>query len=135
MDASHEAVEAVLSRVQDGRERVIAFFSKILSRPEQICCVTRKELLAIVKAVKYFLPYLYGRRFTICIAHILLQWLCRCQEHSSQVTRWLEILSDFRFTIQHPAGRQHGNANGFSRQLCEECPQCERRTKRDSDPT
>ncbi|GFS65086.1 retrovirus-related Pol polyprotein from transposon 412 [Trichonephila clavipes] len=46
-DASHESIGAVLSQEIDGQERVIAYFSKYLSKPERNYCVTRKELLAI----------------------------------------------------------------------------------------
>ncbi|GFW11425.1 retrovirus-related Pol polyprotein from transposon 17.6 [Trichonephila clavipes] len=48
-DASHESIGAVLSQEIDGQERVIAFLSKCLSKPERYYCVTRKELLAISK--------------------------------------------------------------------------------------
>ena len=53
-DASNEGVGAVLSQELDGQERVIAYFSKSLSRSERNYCITRKELLAIVKAVGHF---------------------------------------------------------------------------------
>ncbi|GFY31200.1 retrovirus-related Pol polyprotein from transposon 17.6 [Trichonephila clavipes] len=46
-DASHESIGVVLSQEIDGQERVIAYFSKCLSKPERNYCVTRKELLAI----------------------------------------------------------------------------------------
>ncbi|GFS95337.1 retrovirus-related Pol polyprotein from transposon opus [Trichonephila clavipes] len=58
-NASHESTGAVLTQEIDGQERVIAYFSKCLSKPERNYCVTRKELLAIVKAVEHFHPYLY----------------------------------------------------------------------------
>ncbi|GFU37567.1 retrovirus-related Pol polyprotein from transposon opus [Trichonephila clavipes] len=47
-DASHESIGAVLSQDIDGLERVIAYFSKCLSKPERNYCVTRKELLTII---------------------------------------------------------------------------------------
>ncbi|GFX74678.1 retrovirus-related Pol polyprotein from transposon 412 [Trichonephila clavipes] len=45
--SSRESIEAVLSQEIDGQERVIAYFSKCLSKPERNYCVTRKDLLAI----------------------------------------------------------------------------------------
>lgn len=44
-DANNEAVGAVLSQIQNGVERCVAFASKSLSKSERKYCVTRKELL------------------------------------------------------------------------------------------
>ncbi|XP_019888240.1 uncharacterized protein LOC109611168 [Ooceraea biroi] len=49
-------------QVQDGAERVIAYFSRVFSKTERNYCITRRELLAVVDAVKSFHHYLYGRR-------------------------------------------------------------------------
>ncbi|GFV80027.1 retrovirus-related Pol polyprotein from transposon 412 [Trichonephila clavipes] len=46
-NASHESFGAVLSQEIDGQERVIAYFTKCLSKPERKYCVTRKELLSL----------------------------------------------------------------------------------------
>lgn len=62
-DASNRAIGAVLSQIQDGEEKVIGYFSHALGKAETNYCVIRKELLAIVEAVKHFHCYLYGRRF------------------------------------------------------------------------
>jgi len=58
-------VGAVLTQVQDGREVVVAYYSKAMLVPEKNYCTIRKELLAVVKAVKHFRPYLYGE-FSDC---------------------------------------------------------------------
>ena len=71
-DASAVEVGAVLTQVQDGEERVMAYYSKTLAPPECNYCVTRRELLAVVKAVKHFRPYLYGNKFKLRTDHASL---------------------------------------------------------------
>jgi len=53
-DACDVSIGAVLLQVQDGHERVIAYASRTLGRPERNYCVTRKELLAVVFYAKTF---------------------------------------------------------------------------------
>ncbi|KAL0128556.1 hypothetical protein PUN28_003711 [Cardiocondyla obscurior] len=53
-DASGIGIGAVLSQKQGDEEKVIAYFSQVLSKSERNYCVTRRELLAIVDAVKSF---------------------------------------------------------------------------------
>ncbi|KAF8781568.1 Retrovirus-related Pol polyprotein like [Argiope bruennichi] len=95
MDASHECIGAVLSQEVDGQERVIAYFSKCLSKQERNYCVTRKELLAIVKAVEVKalpLPLAIVKALPLripTVAEILVQnWISRygvpLQLHSDQ---------------------------------------------------
>ena len=48
-DASSTGIGAVLSQQVNGQERVVAYFSRALKAPERHYCVTRKELLAMVK--------------------------------------------------------------------------------------
>ena len=72
-EASDTGVGAVLSQLQGGEERVVAYYSKTLAAPERNYCVTRKELLAVVKAVKHFRPYLYGRPFKLRSDHASLR--------------------------------------------------------------
>ena len=52
-DASGKTIGCVLSQVQDGKEKVIAYGSRALSRQECNYCVTDRELLA----VRYFIEY------------------------------------------------------------------------------
>lgn len=129
-DASQWGVGAVLSQERDG-ERVVAYFSKAHSPPEKNYCVTRKELLAVIKAVKHFRPYLYGRKFQLRTDHASLIWLTKLKQPSDQVARWLELLSEYDFTIHHRPGAKHQNADGMSRQVCEGCKQCQRIERRD----
>ena len=65
----------VLSQVQNGEERVIGYYSKTLSKPERNYCVTRRELLATVRALEHFHKYLYGREFSLRTDDAALAWL------------------------------------------------------------
>ena len=120
-DASDSGLGAVLSQVQDGREKVIAYFSKTMTKVERRYCVTRKELLAVVSSVKLFQHYLYGRRFLVRSDHGALRWLLNFRNPVGQVARWLAVLGTYDFEIQHRAGVSHGNADGLSRRPCQEC--------------
>ena len=102
-DASNVGVGAVLLQLQDGEEKVISYFSKCLSKSERQYCTTRKELLAVVMAVKHFHPYLLGQRFTVRTDHGSLQWLMRFKNCEGQIARWTETLSAYTFTVVHGA--------------------------------
>ena len=65
-DTSNERVGAVLSQVgEDGREQVVAYGSRLLTKAERKYCVTRKELLAVVTFTIKFCPYLLGKKFLL----------------------------------------------------------------------
>ena len=64
VDACATGVGAVLSQYVDGKEHVVAYASRALSKVERRYCVTRQEMLALVWAVKHFRAYLYGRPFS-----------------------------------------------------------------------
>ena len=132
-DASNDAAGAVLSQEVDGEEKVVAYFSKTFSPPQKNYCVTRRELLAVVMSVTHFRPYLYGRKFRLRTDHASLIWLYRCSDPSHQIARWLELLAEFEFSIEHRPGMKHSNADGLSR--CQDCSQCARIESRDGGPT
>ena len=123
-DASDVAIGAVLSQMQDGKKRVIAYTSRRLSVRERNYCITRRELLAVVHFVKYFKAYLLGRTFDIRTDHAALQWLRRTPEPIGQQARWLEQLEEFDYTVIHRAGNKHGNADGMSRIPCDKMRCC-----------
>ncbi|GFX54427.1 retrovirus-related Pol polyprotein from transposon 412 [Trichonephila clavipes] len=126
-DASNESVGAVLSQEIDGQERVVAYWSKCLSKPERNYCVTRKELLAIVKAIEHFHHYLYGQKFLLRTDHASLNWLMNFRNTEGQVARWIQRLNEYYFDIRHRKGSSHGNADALSRRPCpENCRHCSR---------
>lgn len=124
-DASAEGIGAVLSQVKDGREHVVAYYSAKFSRPERNYCVTRKELLAVVRSLEHFHPYLYGAEFTVRTDHAALQWLKTLKVPEGQLARWLGRLEQYNYHIVHRPGRVHCNADSLSRRPCEAgCSHC-----------
>ena len=88
--------------------------------------MTRRELLAVVDAVKKFHHYLYNTPTTVRTDHGALTWLRNFKNPEGQTARWLEILESYHITMQYRPGRKHGNADALSRRPCEDCHHCER---------
>ena len=107
-DASEAALGAVLQQEQDGQLKVIAYASRALSRTERRYCITRKELLGVVFGLKQFRQHLLGRSFTIRTDYAALTFLKRMPEPIGQEGRWLDLLSEYNFEIQHRPGRAMG---------------------------
>jgi hypothetical protein len=110
-DASQFAIGAVLE--QD--DHPIAYASRTLNTAEINYSVIQKELLAIVWAVKYFRPYLYGQKFTITTDHRPLTYLFGIKDASSQLMHWRLQLSEYDYDIIYRKGSEHSNADCLSR--------------------
>ena len=93
---------------------------------EKRYCVTRRELLAIVRVCKHFHHYLYGQEFKIRTDHGSSRWLLKFKNPEGQIARWIETLSSYQFLIEHRAGRSHQNADALSRRPCigDYCKHC-----------
>jgi len=68
-DASGYAIGGILSQGDVGKDKPIAYASRLLNKAEQNYSTIEKESLAIVYCVNHFRPYLYGNKFTIVTDH------------------------------------------------------------------
>ena len=100
-DASQYSVGAVLSQVQSGNERVIAYMSKSSNEHEQKYCTTRRELLAVIMALKTFHHYVYGQEILLRTDNIAVSWLRSLKAPTGQVARWLQQLETYNITAEH----------------------------------
>ena len=130
-DASNYGLGAVLSQVQNGEEKVVAYASRTLSKSQRSYCTTYKELLAVRLFVEHFRCYLYLTEFTVRTDHASLTWLKNFDNPEGMVLRWIAYLDTFNIKWEHRKGLLHGNADGLSRQpppkrKCKykECPDC-----------
>ena len=79
----------------DGRDRVIAFFSKKLSLAEQNYTANDRELLGLVCFLQRFRCYLEGTSFEIFTDNQMLKHFFTEPKLSRREARWLEILVNF----------------------------------------
>ena len=114
-DASDYGLGAVISQEQEGSERVMAYAGRVLDNRERRYSTTKKEMLAMVYAIRHFRHYLYGRPFTVRTDYNALKWLQSVKEPEGQVTRWLKLLVQYDYKIEHRPGRKHQNADALSR--------------------
>lgn len=116
-DASDHGISAVLTQVQEGKERPISYASRQLNATERNLTVTEKELLAVVYGTKQFRCYLYGRKFTLVTDHRALCWLLKLRDPSAKLTRWALRLSEFEYTVEHRPGKHHLVPDALSRHI------------------
>ena len=114
-DASDDALGMVLGQIQNGREVVVSYSGRKLLPAEKNYSVTEREALAAVVGVKYFQPYLYGRKFTIHTDHNAVRWLMKIREPTGRLARWALLLQQYDFEIVHRSGKSNGNADALSR--------------------
>jgi len=123
-DASGEAIGGVLGMIcDDGKERVVAYGSKNLSKSQQNYCTTHRELFATRHFMEYWSQYLKGVHFTVRTDHRCLQYLYSMKEPSNRVARWLLFFSGYDFSIEHRAGRNCDALSQPSDMLNSECPE------------
>ncbi len=115
-DASGRGVGAVLNIIRDDREVPVAFYSKQLRGAEVRYSATELEALAVVKAVTHFLPYLYGRHFTVVTDHMALTSLMKSRVLNRRLQGFALKLMEYSFDIIYRPGPDNDNADGLSRQ-------------------
>ena len=109
------AIGGVLSQVQDGQERVIAYGARRLLPRERSYASTKGELLAVIFFLQYYKYYLLHRPFVLRTDNRALTWIRSLESPTGMILLWLEILASFDFTVQHRKGTLHGNADSLSR--------------------
>ena len=114
-DYSHDGIGTVLSQIQNGIERPIAFNARRLKPSESQYASHKGELLALIFAIDTYKFFLTGRKFLVRTDNSALSWLKNQKDPKGILMRWLRILSTYDFDIQHRAGTKHGNADSLSR--------------------
>ena len=76
---------------------------------------TEREALGMIYNINKFLDYVLGRKFTFHVDHSTLLYLVNKQALTGRLARWMLLLQEFDFRIQHLPGVQHAVADYLSR--------------------
>ena len=127
-DASAVAIRAVFSQVENGTEKVVAYFGRASRRVERNYRVLHHELLAVVHGISHFCHYLFGRKFSVQTYHGALQWLMSFNDLEREMALWLEILGTYLYEEVYLPEAKHGYVDALLRQPCShgECGFCDR---------
>jgi len=114
-DASGYAIAAILSQGPIGKDLPIAYCSRLLNQAEQNYSTIEKELLAIVYAVQYYRPYIYGNEFNLITDHKPLVWLNSIKDPTSRLTKWGLKLAEYTYKVIYKPGTANINVDALSR--------------------
>lgn len=114
-DASTLGFGCVLIQIKERRQHVIGYFSQRTTKAESNYHSYELETLAVVRSVKHFRHYLYGRKFTIVTDCNALKASRYKQELLPRVHRWWSFLQNYGFEVEHRKGERLKHVDFFSR--------------------
>ena len=113
--SANRAAGAVLSQVQNGQERVIAYGSIRLSPTQANYDAHKGELAAFLIFCKKWKYYLQLKRFLFRTDCQALKYIRSQREIKQPFARWMETLATYRFDIQHRSRNQNRHADALSK--------------------
>ena len=132
-DASKKGLGACLEQFVHTAWHPITYASRFLNNLEQRYSTNELELLAVVWPLEHFKYYLHGAQFTLQTDHQAL--LSALKEnrgnktYQSWLTRWVDRLLPFHFSVEHIPGKNMGFAYYLSRNPSSEAPTPSERDK------
>lgn len=118
-DASDTAVGAALVQELDGETRVIAYFSKKLSRTQRAYSSVEKECLGVLLAIENFRHYVEGSHFRVVTDARSLLWLFTIgvESGNSKLLRWALKIQSYDIQLVYRKGANNITADCLSRSI------------------
>uniref|UniRef100_A0A5S6QNP3 RNA-directed DNA polymerase n=1 Tax=Trichuris muris TaxID=70415 RepID=A0A5S6QNP3_TRIMR len=119
VDASDQAIGAVLQQFGESGWRPLGFFSKRLQEHQKRYSTFGRELLAAYAALKHFRPAVEGRDVTVFTDHkpLVRAYANGSQNLSDREIRQLDFITSMQVKMQHLSGRANVVADALSRQI------------------
>ena len=121
-DYSGKAISAILSQVQDGKERLIAACGRKTTDAESRYASWKGEMSAVVYGIRKFSSILSFRKFQINTDSSCMTYLKTLKKNTGMIGRWLEELSGYDFQVVHRPGKLNTNADSLSRRTDDQMP-------------
>lgn len=103
-DASGRGIGATISQLSEkGEMKLVGYGSKIFKPSEMTWSVTEKEVYSIVFFIKKYKHFL-SRPFMVFSDHGALRYISNMRDASGKISRWLNFISQFSFTVHHRPG-------------------------------
>ena len=114
---AQKAVGGTLTQVdENGKDRVISYFSKKLTPEQQNYTANDRELLGLIRFLERFRCYLEGSEFEMITDNQILKHFFSKPKLSRKEARWLETLGNFGvFPITLKPGKIHVLGDVLSR--------------------
>src|SRR5262249_10789238 len=87
--------------------RWVSFQARSLTPAERSYSATKRELLAVIYALKKFHRFIWGSHFTLFTDHAALTYLHTQRQLNPMLFGWYETLFDYNFSIFHRPGIQN----------------------------
>ena len=116
-DSSTDGLGAALYQKQDGKQRVIAYASRSVSKAESNYPAHKLEFLALKWAVcEKFHEYLYGSKpFEVFTDNNPLTYVLTSAKLDACGQRWVAKLANYNFSIKYRCGVSNTEADALSR--------------------
>ncbi|KAI4293480.1 hypothetical protein PAPHI01_2754, partial [Pancytospora philotis] len=118
-DASNVGIGAILSQVDQGVERPVAFASRKLNSAETNYSISEKECLAAIWGMENYKYFLYGVPFVLRTDHKALEKLNTGPLKSARIERWSERLQCYDFTVEYRKGETLPHVDALSRNFAQ----------------
>lgn len=119
-DASSIGYGAVLVQTFAGRQHPVAYMSQRTTDAESRYHSYELETLAVVRAIKHFRHYLYGRKFKVITDCNALKASKNKKDLLPRIHRWWAFLQNYEFEVEYRKGERLQHADFFSRNPCSE---------------
>lgn len=115
-DASSRAISAVLFQHHPNSGlHPVHYMSHTTNEVQSKYSSYELEALAIIEGIKKFRHYLYGKHFKLVTDCKAFQQTLRKKDLTPKVARWVLMLSEYDFEVEHRSGNKMSHVDALSR--------------------